>query len=144
MARHKQDIFTNFFTDEAFGIDLGNVEIKYSSRSTPEYVVKKEDLKKSNFLVFYSQFYQTWYFINTSELPIRRKKNNYPHRKLNPKKPNYDEHRSFNHGYILKHSYLTTSEDSIMMNEMEQIVKKPKKYLKWLQSDQIDQTEVSD
>lgn len=124
MGIHTQDWFKDWFKDNPVGIDLGNVEVKGSDKTIPEWVIKKDDTK-GDFLVVFSRVSSTWYFMNCSELPkVKHKKN--------PKTPADRYHRSLSLKYAKKWSYLVTEDEETAMNEFEDIVAEPEKYLTWL------------
>lgn len=123
MGVHTQDIIQIFFKDEGKGVDLGNVELKTSQGKDNRFTIHEKDYIHPEYVVFYSINKDTWFFTK-KELLNKFVPLNY---KLGHEKRKVSINQLYNFAYMI------TSDEMNMMNEMEQIVKNPKKYLNWVE-----------
>jgi hypothetical protein len=123
--RHKQEFFKLLFSDENIGIDLGNVEIKFSKKLKPQWSCSLKDFS-AEYLVFYSELSYSWYFLKRSNLPAIKH-----HKKTNINSDKY--HFNFALSYAVKWAYFVSNDIDLVMNEFEKIVENPSKYLNWIE-----------
>lgn len=119
--RHSELMIGYFPKQHATGIDLENVELKECNNPHHKYTIKKKDLK-AEFILFYDWMDDEYFFVNTKEMPIIKRKK----RETNP-----ECKRSITTTQVRKIAYLATKDQDIFMDEMEAIVK-DKTHLAWL------------
>ena len=111
------------------GIDLGNVELKVFHSSDRRTKVSPNQMS-ADFFVFFDNWEDMFYFVNKVEMP------------------RVNKNRSFSLEFAKKWSYLQTDDIGVLMDELEEIVSEPAKYLRWhpkyVKSDEEKQKELTE
>lgn len=103
MPRNHSEFMQIFFKDYSTGIDLGNIEIKESTKNYQKFTILPKDMA-SEFLLFYDHKSQTWSLARTNSFPEVIGK------------------RSFRLSQVLEHCFFVTKNDFEIMREVHKVI----------------------
>jgi hypothetical protein len=115
MGKHSNQypIINDLLRDDDWGIDFGNVELKTSKSKSLQFTLYPKD-NLAQFIVFYSWNLDIFLFVNQTEMPKIKTK------------------RNFTVNQIRNFAYLETGNIEEIKKELEEIIKHPYIYCKWL------------
>jgi len=93
-----------FFDDKSIGVDLGNIEIKESTKNYQKFTVLSKDMD-AEYLLFYDHKSQTWSLAKTDSFPEVIGK------------------RSFRLSQVLEHAYFVSKNDFDILREVHKVIK---------------------
>ena len=105
-GRHHTRFINDLFNESGLGVDLGNIEIKESTRAYHKFTVHPKDME-AEFFLFYDHPADMYALVKREKLPIIEKK------------------RTFRLTQVIEQAYFVSKNYLEIMKEVHKIIKDP-------------------